>query len=321
MTGRLGVLEWMDKTTPLKDFLKTSMSEQEDKICEQVKQTHNTWVNKLGDYKAMYKKASRNQVIQEYQKKVNSVPWDILRRSLYNLASCPEAFVVLRTHFIQSLASISICQYILGIGDRHLSNFMVDLTTGRLIGIDFGHAFGSATQFLPIPELMPFRLTPQLTSLMWPHKESGLLKSCMHHCLRTLRDSPNILLNPMDIFVKEPSLDWQRNARRQAHNAGIVITDTSDVSWYPKQKVNNAKKKLLGYNPAYVMLDDLKLGHEKDSAFTALKIILMGDPGYNIRARVKERCSNVQEQIACLIDHATDPNILGRTWQGWEPWI
>jgi len=35
---------------------------------------------------------------------------------------------------------------VLGIGDRHLSNFMVDLSTGGIVGIDFGHAFGTATQ-------------------------------------------------------------------------------------------------------------------------------------------------------------------------------
>ena len=41
---------------------------------------------------------------------------------------------------------MSTCQYILGIGDRHLSNSMIDLNTGQMVGIDFGHAFGSATQ-------------------------------------------------------------------------------------------------------------------------------------------------------------------------------
>ena len=39
-----------------------------------------------------------------------------------------------------------VCQYVLGIGDRHLSNFMIDLSTGGVVGIDFGHAFGTATQ-------------------------------------------------------------------------------------------------------------------------------------------------------------------------------
>jgi len=41
---------------------------------------------------------------------------------------------------------LCVSHYIAGIGDRHLSNFMIDLDTGNMVGIDFGHAFGSATQ-------------------------------------------------------------------------------------------------------------------------------------------------------------------------------
>lgn len=36
------------------------------------------------------------------------------------------------------------CQYILGIGDRHLGNMLVSDRSGKLLPIDFGHAFGSA---------------------------------------------------------------------------------------------------------------------------------------------------------------------------------
>ena len=66
---------------------------------------------------------------------------------------------------------------------------------------------------------------------------------------------------------------------------------------------------------------DLKLGHEKSQEYPSLVNILMGDKKYNKRAQVGERCASVEEQVACLIDHATDPNILGRTYGGWEPWI
>lgn len=70
----------------------------------------------------------------------------IYRRAFTQLSVSPEAFLTLRGHFASSHACLCICQYILGIGDRHLSNFMVDMETGGMIGIDFGHAFGSATQ-------------------------------------------------------------------------------------------------------------------------------------------------------------------------------
>lgn len=56
---------------------------------------------------------------------------------------------------------------------------------------------------------MPFRLTRQFVNLMQPLKESGLIQSVMVHALRAYRAEPDLLLNTMDVFVKEPSLDWK----------------------------------------------------------------------------------------------------------------
>lgn len=66
-------------------------------------------------------------------------------------------------------------------------------------------------QFLPVPELMPFRLTQQFVNLMQPLRESGLIQSVMVHSLRAYSADPDLLLNTMDVFVKEPLLDWKVN--------------------------------------------------------------------------------------------------------------
>ena len=66
---------------------------------------------------------------------------------------------------------------------------------------------------------------------------------------------------------------------------------------------------------------DLKHGHQsKKEEFTAMKKVLMGERG-TLRSKVGEVCSSVEEQVDCLIDHASDPNVLGRTWVGWESWV
>lgn len=52
-------------------------------------------------------------------------------------------------------------------------------------------------------------MSPQITNVVLPHTASGKLKCCMVHTLRALRNSPRLLLNTMDVFVKEPSLDWK----------------------------------------------------------------------------------------------------------------
>lgn len=68
------------------------------------------------------------------------------RRAFVKMSTSPEAFLALRSHFVSSHALMCISHWILGIGDRHLSNFMINKETGGMVGIDFGHAFGSATQ-------------------------------------------------------------------------------------------------------------------------------------------------------------------------------
>lgn len=53
--------------------------------------------------------------------------------------------------------------YLLGIGDRHLDNILVDLHHGKLIHVDFSILFGKGTT-LRVPECVPFRLTQNLSS-------------------------------------------------------------------------------------------------------------------------------------------------------------
>lgn len=67
--------------------------------------------------------------------------------------------------------------------------------------------------------------------------------------------------------------------------------------------------------------DELLLGHEKAPAFRDYVAVARGSKDHNIRAREPEGGLSEETQVKCLIDQATDPNILGRTWEGWEPWM
>jgi DNA-dependent protein kinase catalytic subunit len=58
-----------------------------------------------------------------------------------------------RSKFARSYAVFTICSYVLGIGDRHLDNFLLDTTDGSLVGIDFGCAFGQGVH-LGVPGRM-----------------------------------------------------------------------------------------------------------------------------------------------------------------------
>ena len=57
--------------------------------------------------------------------------------------------------------------YLLGLGDRHLDNILLDKHTGRVVHIDYNIVFDMGQQ-LRVPEIVPFRLTHTL-QVSWSH--------------------------------------------------------------------------------------------------------------------------------------------------------
>ncbi|XP_031163630.2 DNA-dependent protein kinase catalytic subunit [Sander lucioperca] len=330
ITTRIGLIEWMENTCTLKEFLYSTMTEEEKQRAGRSTEDYNKWLQTFAPkskgivlYNCAYKKAKRSETVNNFSKVLQHVPADLLKRAFLKMCNSPEAFLSLRSHFISSHALLCVSHWVLGIGDRHLSNFMINMETGGMVGIDFGHAFGSATQFLPVPELMPFRLTQQFVNLMQPLKESGLIQSIMVHSLRAYRAEPDLLLNTMDVFVKEPSLDWKNFELKQLKKGGTWTdnVNTKEINWYPLQKVNFARRKLEGANPAAITSEELALGFEKDAAFPGMQSVALGSEEHNIRARLPAAGLPVEKQVDCLLDQAMDPNVLGRVWVGWEPWM
>lgn len=208
-----------------------------------------------------------------------------------------------------------VSHWLLGVGDRHLSNSLICLNTGKVLGIDFGHAFGTATQILPVPELVPFRLTPHIVNLMEPLGERGLFREIMIHSLRSLRSNSDSLISTMKVFIEEPSLDWLEHASRFSKSA-------EKNEWYPSQKIKQARRKLCGANPVSIMTEDLIAGHQKNELYLKAYVDLVkGVPEHNLRAKMAEDDLSVEEQVDCLIDHATDYNLLGRMFEGWSAWV
>ncbi|XP_036089192.1 DNA-dependent protein kinase catalytic subunit [Rousettus aegyptiacus] len=332
MTSRLGLIEWIENTFTLKELLLSNMSQKEKAAYTSDPKAppfeYRDWLTKMSGkydvnaYTLMYKGASRTETVTSFRKRESKVPADLLKRAFLKMSTGPEAFLALRSHFINSHALMCISHWILGIGDRHLNNFMISMETGGMIGIDFGHAFGSATQFLPVPELMPFRLTRQFINLLLPMKETGVMYSVMVHALRAFRSHPDLLTTTMDVFVKEPSFDWKNFEQKMLKKGSwIPEINVTEKNWYPRQKIYYAKRKLEGANPAVITCDELRLGHEKAPAFEDYMAVARGNKDHNIRAQEPESGLSEEAQVKCLIDQATDPNILGRTWIGWEPWM
>lgn len=252
------------------------------------------------------------------------------------MASAPEVFLTCRNEFARSFAVWSMACYVLGIGDRHLDNFLIDKHSGQIVPIDFGMAFGMGASELPVPEFIPFRLTPQFTNLLRPLDSVGLLS---HHCalsMKAFRVEASVLVRTMDVFLQDPIVDWVQSCSKKreevgeedgAPEQGRKTKDT--VIWEPRRRIRNAERKLNGFNPMDILIDDISKNNmcTKFNSHTALSGIIRGQAvGKHVPERVKsaalqEEVLSITDQVTCLIDMATDPNILGRQYQGLATWV
>lgn len=265
------------------------------------------------------KKQKMKDVVKFYKEVVNKIPWDILRRGIVKLASSSEGFFSLRSAFAVSYATLCISHWLLGIGDRHCSNSLVSLKTGHAIGIDFGHHFESSAQVLPFPELMPFRLTPQIANVFQPIGELGMLRETMVAALAALRNSRHILMAVLEAFVKEPTKDWIKFVQMLEGN-----TEDQKVELYSKERIKLLKAKLNGVNPAYITkwaVSQNKAVKKDRSILGSVIEVIVGSNKDELRADVNKEGLSPHQQVDILLDIACDPNILGRTWVGWEPFL
>ncbi len=99
--------------------------------------------------------------------------------------------------------------YILGLGDRHPSNLMLDQISGRVLHIDFGDCFEVAMHREKFPEKVPFRLTRMLTRAMEVSGIEGSYGSTCERTMAVLRDNKDSLVAMLEAFVYDPLISWR----------------------------------------------------------------------------------------------------------------
>ncbi|KAI9757288.1 MAG: hypothetical protein M4579_003499 [Chaenotheca gracillima] len=136
-----------------------------------------------------------------------------LYRVLWLKSKSSESWLDRRTNYIRSLGVMSMVGYILGLGDRHPSNLMLDRITGKVIHIDFGDCFEVAMHREKYPERVPFRLTRMLTYAMEVSNIEGSFRITCENVMRVLRDNKESLMAVLEAFIHDPLLNWRLGNR------------------------------------------------------------------------------------------------------------
>ncbi|CAD7698978.1 unnamed protein product [Ostreobium quekettii] len=166
----------------------------------------------------------------EVMKKVFSglkraVPQQLLAKDLWCGSGTSAAWWQRVRQYSQSLAVMSIAGHILGLGDRHLDNILLDKQTAEVVHIDYNVCFEKGLR-LRVPELVPFRLTQTLQASMSLGGLSGIF---LHKCtdvLTVMRDNKAGLKVLLDAMLSDPTVDWaaERHERAARKDMDLAVS-------------------------------------------------------------------------------------------------
>lgn len=113
--------------------------------------------------------------------------------------------------FIKSSAGYSVITYILGIGDRHLDNLLLD-KTGHLFHIDFGYIFGRDPK--PFPAKM--RVVKEMIVAMGGFDSNGYAQFLSYSCqaFNIFRKNANLILNLLNLMSDSGIEDFQGDVQK-----------------------------------------------------------------------------------------------------------
>ncbi|KAK3095904.1 hypothetical protein FSP39_020638 [Pinctada imbricata] len=132
----------------------------------------------------------------------------------------PAEWFEKRLIYTKSVATTSIVGYILGLGDRHVQNILVDVNTAEFVHIDLGVAFEQG-RILPTPETVPFRLTRDIVDGMGVSGVEGVFRRCCEKTMEVMHQNQEALLTILEVLLYDPLNNWTMSPHKavkiQAH--------------------------------------------------------------------------------------------------------
>jgi phosphatidylinositol kinase/protein kinase (PI-3 family) len=147
--------------------------------------------------------------VETFEYSLNSVSGCDLERIMWLKSANSEVWLDRRSNYTRSLAVMSMVGHILGLGDRHPSNVMLDRHTGKVLHIDFGDCFEVAMLRDKYPERIPFRLTRMLVMAMEVSGIEGTFRQTCESVMTVLRQQQESLLAILEAFVHDPIINWR----------------------------------------------------------------------------------------------------------------
>ncbi|KAM7253507.1 hypothetical protein ACFE04_021661 [Oxalis oulophora] len=231
ITGQAGLIQWLDNLTSIYSLFKSWQNRVQVAQLSAMAGAGNTkstvppHIPRPSDMfygkiipalkeKGIRRVISRRDWPHDVKRKVlldlmTEVPSDLLHKELWCASEGFKAFSSKLKRYSGSVAAMSMVGHMMGLGDRHLDNILVDFCNGDVVHIDYNVCFDKG-QRLKVPEIVPFRLTQVMESALGLTGVEGTFRANCEAVLGILRKNKDIVLMLLEVFVWDPLVEWTR---------------------------------------------------------------------------------------------------------------
>nr|CAJ2466252.1 unnamed protein product [Leishmania braziliensis] len=297
-----GILQWVEHTIPLGEYLTGRYTGREE-----LPGAHERYFPgepTTRECRAQLQNAPQSSkckvLLSLYEKFTPALHYFFLEE----YSSAP-AWVDRQQTFTRSVAASSIVGYVVGLGDRHINNILLQKGTAEVVHIDLGIAFDQG-RLLPVPELVPFRLTRNIIDGLGVRGTEGSLCPCAEAAMQLLRGKRELIRTILSSIMHDPLARWVVGS--PAHSSRVIGDGANTTSG---DGVGDAPQCSSARQPAPARTH----GSSADAARTLSRIDakLRGYDGGDILS--------VPTHVRRLIEEAQQVERLAVMFPGWSQWV
>ncbi len=217
LSTQSGIIQFVPNSTSLTDYLSPA---------HQKYYPHDVKHHVARDKIKALEKHSTESRVKEYRNICKHMQ-PVLRHFFFERFKDPDEWFAKRTAYTRTTAAISILGHVLGLGDRHCQNIMLDEKTGEVVHIDLGIAF-EAGKVLPVPERVPFRLSRDVVDGMGITKTEGVFRRCCEFTMDALREDKDSIMTLLNVLRYDPLYNWSISPLRAKRMQEQTARSTAD---------------------------------------------------------------------------------------------
>ncbi|KIX08948.1 uncharacterized protein Z518_00026 [Rhinocladiella mackenziei CBS 650.93] len=226
------------------------------------------------------------------------VPNNVARRYFQAIYPTYADFWLFRRQFSYQFAATTFMTYIMHMSSRYPMKFSISRSTGDIWASDLLPNLNSTRAYFFNPEAVPFRLSPNIQTLMGPLAVEGIFTASLMAIARCLaeQDQGYEMEQQLSIFVRDEMYNWA---------AGRSQSSSSNEAKMEGQHL----RELVSQNTDFIVRRALTLAKTQGTVGNAAE-------GSNATG-VLPACQNVVD----LVSRATDPMKLSAMDGLWMPWL